>query len=57
MLKMKTFLAVAVVVVIAVVVIEVEEVEEIAERRAIERYIGIVVVRDGVREVIAAAVR
>ena len=43
--------------VIAAVVPEVEEVEEIAERRAVERHIGIIVVNDGVREIIAAAMR
>src|SRR5258705_12725045 len=38
-----------------VVLGEVEEVEKIAEGRAVERHIGILVVHDGVREVIAAA--
>ncbi len=43
--------------VVAAVLAEVEEVEEIAERRAIERHVGVVVFNDGVREIIAAAMR
>jgi hypothetical protein len=42
-------------VVIAVVVAEIEEVEEIAEGRAVQRHIGIIIVDSGIREVIAAA--
>ena len=42
--------------VIAVVASEVEEVEEVAERRAIERHVGIIVIDDRVREIIPAAV-
>jgi hypothetical protein len=58
LLSVKGFLAIAAVVVavlIAVVVPEVEQIEEIADGRTIQRHIGIVIVRDGVREVIAAA--
>jgi len=35
-------------------VAKVEEVEEIAERRAVERHVGIIVVNDGVREIVTA---
>jgi hypothetical protein len=43
--------------VIAVVVSEVEQVEEIADGGTVERHIGIIVVGDGVRKIIAAAMR
>src|SRR5712692_4738162 len=42
---------------VAVLVAEVEEVEEIAERRTVERHVGIIVVDDRVRKIIAAAMR
>jgi hypothetical protein len=44
-------------VVIAVVVSELEQVEEIADGGTVERHIGIIVVGDGVRKIIAAAKR
>jgi hypothetical protein len=51
-------LAVAVVItVIAVMIaVEVEEIEEVSDGRAVERHIGIVVVRHRVGEIVAAAV-
>jgi len=52
----KMFLVV-VAVVIAVVVSEVEQIEEIADGGTIERHIGIIVGGDGVRKIIAAAMR
>src|SRR5713226_7904275 len=42
---------------VAVLVAEVEEVEEIAERRTVERHIGIIVLDNGIGEIIAAAMR
>src|SRR5258708_7128933 len=42
---------------VAVLVAEVEEVEEIAERRTVERHVGIIVLDDRVGEIIAAATR
>ncbi len=55
MLRMERFSVI--VVVVAVVASEVEEVEEIADRRTIERHIGILFVNDGVWEIIPAAMR
>ena len=57
LLRLKRFSVVAAMaaVVVISIVAEVEEVEEIAERRAVERHIGIIVVNDGIREIIATA--
>lgn len=54
LLRLERFSAVAAV--IAAVTAEVEEVEEIAERRAVKRHIRIIVVDDGVRKIVPAAV-
>src|SRR5260370_38208012 len=42
---------------VAVLVAEVEEVEEIAERRTVEGHVGIIVLDNGIGEIIAAAMR
>ena len=49
-------MVVSAVVVTVVMMVEVEEVKEIADGRAVQRHIGIIVVRDWVREIVAAAV-
>lgn len=53
LLRMRRRLVVVAVMIDAVMT----EVEEIAERRAVDRHIGIIVVNDGVRKIIAAAIR
>jgi len=59
LLKMERFSVVAAMIVVVAIsiVVKAEEVEEIAQCWTIERHIGIIVVNDGIREIVAAAMR